>query len=456
MKSRPQNHLQNLIGKINQFVFHQKSVQTIAKSPKEYHYCEEIMRFKSKIHFVHQKISRQLPRTMLPKSIFLPLQYYLIYRYLWEKEEISLLWREVNQLLTSINAKKNMKQFLFHLQRYQWDIALKNKDIQERLSIGEAYPNFIINQLKPHISWDILRKNLHSMNESSEDARFSFRLNVFEQKIEIVSREAQEKYVMEECMKVGLDIRKDPALPGVFSLPIQQKNLFMQLEVYKRRLVLVQQKPSLIAVNSLDISPSDRILDFCAAPGMKASYGMILQPKLTQYIANDYSRPRLQKISSIIPTFKLPTINFIQSDATHPPLRPVTLNQNSNPSLYTKILIDAPCTGSGTFATNPELKWRQNPLFLKRFSSLQEKMLQEATKLLSSGGVLVYATCSLFYEEGEAQIEKIKSFFKPGDLGFPNSSIYSFSDSHYKKAMHRFFPYPDDTIGFFITKLIKR
>jgi 16S rRNA (cytosine967-C5)-methyltransferase len=74
---------------------------------------------------------------------------------------------------------------------------------------------------------------------------------------------------------------------------------------------------------------------------------------------------------------------------------------------FERILLDAPCSGTGTLARNPEIKWRLRPRDLNRLAEAQVKMLKNALGSLSSAGRLVYATCSLEPEENEGVVERV-------------------------------------------------
>ena len=76
---------------------------------------------------------------------------------------------------------------------------------------------------------------------------------------------------------------------------------------------------------------------------------------------------------------------------------------------FDRILLDAPCSGTGTLARNPEIKWRLRPEDITRLAELQATMLRNALRALASGGRLVYATCSLEPEENEGVVEKVLS-----------------------------------------------
>ena len=70
------------------------------------------------------------------------------------------------------------------------------------------------------------------------------------------------------------------------------------------------------------------------------------------------------------------------------------------------MLVDAPCTGTGTWRRNPDAKWRLTPKDLAELTALQAEILDSAQRLVKPGGRLVYATCSLLREEDEAQVER--------------------------------------------------
>lgn len=133
----------------------------------------------------------------------------------------------------------------------------------------------------------------------------------------------------------------------------------------------------------LRLEPHHRFLDVCAAPGNKtlqaAECGVLP-------VACDRSRKRLAAI---------PVARRVQLDATQPlPFRPV----------FDRILVDAPCSGTGTLARNPEIKWRVTPEEFTRHAERQAQILHSALAALAPGGRLVYSTCSLEREENEAVI----------------------------------------------------
>jgi 16S rRNA (cytosine967-C5)-methyltransferase len=132
----------------------------------------------------------------------------------------------------------------------------------------------------------------------------------------------------------------------------------------------------------LDLQSDLSYLDLCAAPGNKTSQA--LETPLGLAIACDISFKRLREVPPVCPRVAL--------DASE--LLPFSI-------LFDRIFIDAPCSGTGTLARNPEIKWRIKDFDWPRFAAKQLRLAQNAARCLAPGGKLVYATCSLEQEENE-------------------------------------------------------
>lgn len=135
----------------------------------------------------------------------------------------------------------------------------------------------------------------------------------------------------------------------------------------------------------LGIEPGMTVLDLCAAPGNKTAQAIAAGARV---VACDRSPRRLAGVGAQAARVAL--------DATE--ALPFSLR-------FERILVDAPCSGTGTLARNPEIKWRLQPEDLAEFQSRQRNMLARALECLALGGKLVYATCSLEREENEEAVE---------------------------------------------------
>lgn len=142
--------------------------------------------------------------------------------------------------------------------------------------------------------------------------------------------------------------------------------------------------------------PDLRWLDLCAGPGGKAAYLSALLKRDGGYLlANEISNERAKLVSQVLHHGEV-TVNDGRS-------MPEELGK------FDRILLDAPCTGIGALRRRPEVRWRRNLQDLKNLTQLQSELLDSATRLLSSGGVIAYVTCSSHQAETKFQV---RSFLK--------------------------------------------
>jgi 16S rRNA (cytosine967-C5)-methyltransferase len=180
-------------------------------------------------------------------------------------------------------------------------------------------------------------------------------------------------------------------------LVVESGNVHASHALMEGRLV-IQDEASQMVTDLLAPRAGHRVLDLCAAPGIKA--GQIAQALgAGTLVACDLSAARLRTMARLLPQWlpKGVRLRTVRLDATK--ALPFSCQ-------FERILLDAPCSGTGTLARNPEIKWRLRPADLQRFAEAQVKMLKEALGFLSTEGRLVYSTCSLEPEENEGVIER--------------------------------------------------
>ncbi len=147
----------------------------------------------------------------------------------------------------------------------------------------------------------------------------------------------------------------------------------------------IQDIGSQSIVPLLRLSPGQSFLDLCAAPGNKTAQAL---ESGVRVIACDLHHHRIAQMQSITP-------NLLVLDAT----RPLPFAR-----AFDRILVDAPCSGTGTLGRNPEIKWRLTPADLEDLHRRQVALLANARAALGPGGLLVYSTCSLEPEENQAVV----------------------------------------------------
>ncbi len=156
----------------------------------------------------------------------------------------------------------------------------------------------------------------------------------------------------------------------------------------------VQDAAATLPVKLLGDVKGKTVLDLCAAPGGKT---IQLCKAGANVIAVDHNENRLRRLKDNIRRLNVAP-KIVQADVL----------EYKPKELVDAILLDAPCTATGTLRRHPELCWRsQRQLALPTLVELQQQMLQHALSLLKPGGILVYAVCSLLKEEGEQHIDQL-------------------------------------------------
>ncbi|WP_232319699.1 SAM-dependent methyltransferase [Prosthecochloris sp. HL-130-GSB] len=159
-------------------------------------------------------------------------------------------------------------------------------------------------------------------------------------------------------------------------------------------MVTVQNPAQGLSCLLLEPCPGEDILDMCAAPGGKTTYIAELMENRGSITAIDLYPNKCRKIMQRSDALGIDIIDTVTADAT-------TFSTNR---LFDRILIDAPCSGSGVLARKAELRWNISTEKIHELTLLQQKLLDNAATLLKPGGVLVYSTCSIEEEENMLRI----------------------------------------------------
>jgi 16S rRNA (cytosine967-C5)-methyltransferase len=168
---------------------------------------------------------------------------------------------------------------------------------------------------------------------------------------------------------------------------------------FQSGLIEVQDEGSQLIALACDASDGERLLDLCAGAGGKSLALAAAAPRAS-ILASDSNRARLSKLG---PRAERAGAT-IETRLLNPPKELAELaDWSANADL---VLVDAPCSGSGTWRRNPEGRWRLTPERLDRLVAVQERLLDMAAELAKPGGRIVYAVCSLLSREGAGQIER--------------------------------------------------
>lgn len=202
------------------------------------------------------------------------------------------------------------------------------------------------------------------------------------------------------------ELRLELAKEGIGALPAKYARRALRIErgsavtsaAFRSGQAVIQDEASQLVAELVGARPGERILDACAAPGMKASFiaGSMEQGMLT---VCDRSLRRMRTLVRLARKAWPGGVQLLKVvlDAGQP------LPFAARP-LFDRVLVDAPCSGTGTLARNPEIKWRFKEADLARLAVRQRQILDQCLAMMKPGGRLVYATCSLEPEENEAVV----------------------------------------------------
>lgn len=220
---------------------------------------------------------------------------------------------------------------------------------------------------------------------------------------------------------------------------------------------MIQGASSMLPVMALAPEENERILDMCAAPGGKSSHIAALMRNTGVLFANDVNKDRLQ---AVVGNFhRLGIQNAIVTSVDGLKYREIMTG-------FDRVLLDAPCTGSGVISKDPSVKTTKTETDIQRCYNLQRKLILTAIDCLSAnsetGGYLVYSTCSILPQENEWVIDyalrKRNVKLVPTGLDFGAEGLVNFCGQKYHPSMkltRRFYPHTFNMDGFFVAKLQK-
>jgi 16S rRNA (cytosine967-C5)-methyltransferase len=187
----------------------------------------------------------------------------------------------------------------------------------------------------------------------------------------------------------GVDVSDAPLVED--SIRLGHGISLTELGAFSQGLFFVQDPAATLVTQYAAAAPDSIVADLCAAPGGKT---FELSRTAAVVYAGDRSITRMSRVLSTTKRIDAKHVFPFVHDARHPALRPVDL-----------VLIDVPCTGTGTFRRHPDARWRLKVSDLAVMSAVQRSIIRAAAPLVKRGGLLIYSTCSLEPEENDMQIE---------------------------------------------------
>jgi 16S rRNA (cytosine967-C5)-methyltransferase len=262
--------------------------------------------------------------------------------------------------------------------------------------------------------------------------------------LRINTLKAPEHKILESLETESIVLEKVPQLKHSYKL-IQTKSPLTRTQSFHQGLFYIQDKASCLAAEIADPKQGNTILDVCAAPGSKTTYLAQLMENKGAILSLDYSRRRIhiwQKGTKRVGT------NIVY---------PIVADARKNLPLHLTadvVILDPPCTSTGTFGKTPATKWRLSKRSIIGMSRIQSEMIEQSAQHVKDGGFLVYSTCSITVEENEYVIEKFLRTHSEFKLVKPKPKI-GLPGLRGLTKCQRLYPHIHECNGFFVANLQK-
>ncbi len=226
--------------------------------------------------------------------------------------------------------------------------------------------------------------------------------------------------VERQCAALGIAVKSAP-VPNAYFVENLREREIAETALYREGKIYLQSLSSMLPPYLLTPQKGENILDMTAAPGGKTSLLSALSGGEAFLTACEKDKIRAERLKYNLAKLGVPRTSVLVQDA-------LSLDEFYR---FDKILLDAPCSGSGTLTPNGEIKISEK--LVENSVKLQERLLKRALKLLKKGSVMVYSTCSVLKEENEGVLEKVlkEGNFEllPLELPFPVPRLSSMKNT---------------------------
>jgi len=310
-----------------------------------------------------------------------------------------------------------------------------DSDPIRHIELATSTPRWLVERLANSNGIEETRQLLQALNRTPP---LTLRVNTSR-----ISREELVNNLEKQGVKVA------PGKLSETAIVLEDRTPPWELEPFKEGLCTVQDEGAQLIAPLLEPMSGQRILDACAAPGGKTGHLAQMMKGQGIVIAADRSHKRVHMMSESLKRLGSDNVKLLTADLD-------MINSPLAESVFDRILLDAPCSGTGVLRRHPEGKWRKDPQTITRLTAIQKDLLTSAARSLKKGGRLLYTTCSLLEEENEDVVNRFLS--EPVDMVhldmremFPDMRPDIFSD----RGELRLWPHIHDCDGFYASLLEK-
>ena len=303
------------------------------------------------------------------------------------------------------------------------DPASEILDPIERLSVVTSHPRWLVERWIKAFGAEETEAFARANNEP---APVAFR---------VVHSRAREAEVVKRLQEAGAALVASSLVKGAWRITGASPLLS---ELAKRGEIYLQDEASQLVATVVEAQAGQRLLDLCSAPGSKTSQIADLTQDSALIVAGDIHEHRLR---TVVTTAELQGFTSIHCVAVNG-IQTLPFPD----STFDRVLLDAPCSGTGTLRRNPEIRWRISPADIDDLAERQRHLLFNAARAVKPGGRLIYSTCSVERDENEGVVQTFlenKDSFTRVELPVDNRLLTSL-------GAVRTWPHREGTDGFFI------
>jgi len=256
------------------------------------------------------------------------------------------------------------------------------------IELATSTPRWLVERLVGQRGTHETREILQALNRTPP---ITLRVNT--------ARISQEQFLKQ------LDAAGLTGAPGKLSpaaVLLENRTAPWEIDLFKKGLCTLQDEGAQLIAPLLDPAPGHRVLDACAAPGGKAGHLAQITRDRAFIVAVDRSLKRIRMMAGSLQRLGAGSVQCLAAELG-------SAFSPFCPGSFDRILLDAPCSGTGVLRRHPEGKWRKDPATITRMAHLQEDLLLWARQTLRGGGRVLYTTCSLLEEENEEVVDRFLS-----------------------------------------------
>ena len=311
------------------------------------------------------------------------------------------------------------------------------------------FPEFLTYDLTMTYGDDVVQQTRAMLGEAPVDIR----VNTLKGTVTDARKQLQSESIVTQ-----------PCLMAPNGLRLSKRQPLSNTKTFRDGLIEIQDEGSQIIANLVGAKRGHKVVDFCAGAGGKTLAMAADMQNKGRIIACDISEGRLKRAGQRLKradvfiverrTLSSERDKWIKRQSVAEDIN----KQDTAGKGFDRVLVDAPCSGTGTWRRNPDHKWRLTPQTIDELVAVQQSILYSSARLVKPGGRLIYATCSLLERENQQQIEQFLKTF-PNFFVVPIPTVWQAENPNscpVQTDMLQLTPYQHKTDGFFVAVLERK